>query len=300
MKAVSKDRRGYDEATANFIGAACDLLLIAFPAEIHSIYLLGSWARHDEIATSDVDLLLVLNRRPKASKRAEIRAFISTLNRMAETRLDIGVYVRSELKCGVTPYMKRHKVLAGNDLLRGAPLISRPEAILLFAAQSLRFMRTARGGTKTLAFPLRYPSPSGRYHGYDTHGIRPASGGFKPGLNTLVNLVSSIATFRLLALGGTFPADKLSAAAAYRKHLPKDPWRQLVVETIELCRNRCQGRLPADRATGRSLSRLCRRILDLENDFLGTLNADLLRHIPRNDRDLRRRAAILLKSLKTR
>ena len=300
MTSESTRRQHSVDATAKFIGTACDLLLVAFPAQIHSIYLLGSWARRDVIATSDVDIALVLNPGATPSRRAQMRTFIATLNRISETRLDVGLYLPPELKRGVTPYMKRYRVLAGKDLLKAAPPLPRPDSILFFAAQSLRFMRLVRGRRATLPYPLRFPSPSGRFHGYETRGLRPAGGGFLPGLNTLVSLVAYIAIFRLLVLAGEAPSDKRSLVARYRKLLRDDPWRPLVEETHALCRIRCQGRVPGDREGRKRLSRLCRKILDLENDSLDFLIMNLPRAIPGNDRGLRLRAQAVLRTIRTR
>lgn len=284
---------------ARFVDGICKLFLAAFPGRIRSVCLLGSRAIANEIENSDVDIAIVFKGVATPRVRKKAWDFMNALCEVSPVMMDLTVLDSRDLRAGVRPSVKIGKVVFGDDVLKTCKLKPRRELLAWFAFSALFFVWLARDKPKVIAYPLDFPDPGDRLGGYWRKGTCVAENEFRPGLNLLVNLVVSLANFRLALLTGTFVPNKSLTVSSYRRALPGDPWLKLTEETYAFCRGRLKGRLPRLAADRRKLARLCRRVLAFENECLSLciLNAGRLVNV--DDADLRRRMKGFVNAVKT-
>lgn len=282
------------------LDAICKQLICAFSRGLRAIYLTGSRARGDSIPSSDVDLSLVF---AGSFSRSEVRALADRARSICSEAgivTDVEVIDDQRLKYGITPKTKQNMLLFGEDILDGCPLMSADRLSLVFARHAMRFIRIVRGRPEKLRYPLGYPVPASELRGYEVHGIRTAEGRYLPGLNNLLNLVSSIGTFRLAVSAAFFGPDKGTTARTYRAMLPNDPWGPLVEEVYSLCRVRCSGKLPATAADLEALIRCIDRIPEFENSFVVQMLQEMPRLLEHRDSESRWTALATLRGLEGR
>jgi predicted nucleotidyltransferase len=252
------------------IKSICDLFLTEFPGELSGIYLLGSRKAGADIPTSDIDLAVVFKGPFVEEKNRAAREFSKSLGSLSPVMLDITLLAEDDARMGIRPYLRLGRLLAGVDVLANCPLKPAPALIGFYAYSALFFMWVIRGRPDELKHPLSYPAADQFYRGYDIRGVATGENKFRPGFNTFVNLVVSIANFRLAAQAGEFVPSKSRTVEQYRRHLPNDPWRGLVEDVYELGRTRWGGRLPESEPDRSRMAARCQEALAFENDCLGT------------------------------
>ncbi len=250
-----------------FFAAVAQVLTIAFPGDVRSLYVLGSRADATAIPSSDVDLAVILRTGIDPATELNVERLVEAVGQICPVMLDVTVLREDELTRGVAPNLKTHRLLLGPDLLGNCPLIPKAQLVFFYAGLAIHFAMVVRGG-RYLTLPLAYPEPGGFFCGYERQGIRVADGIYVPGFNLFVSLVLALASFRLATRAGVFPTSKSEILGAYRLHLPDDALLPIVTDAYEICRLRLQGRVPADGAERRQIALRCRELLPFENEFL--------------------------------
>lgn len=261
----------------------------AYPARLRAVYLLGSRALGEALATSDLDLGLVFSGALGREDRDRVWDHLKTVG-PGPVPVDLVILDEGELGRGVRPRMKQGRLLAGEDVLKDCPLLPPEELLGHFAYSALFFIWLIRGKPEELRPPLAYPSPDGPCGGYADRGEWEGGDRFSPGLGTLVNLVVSLANFRLAEIGIYFPS-KTQTVREYRRHLPDDPWLDLVEQVYADGRLRWQGRVPQDEAGRRRLEAWCPRVLAFENAVLHACIGRLPEFLRLENSDLRAKFA---------
>ena len=251
------------------VGEWGERLLAAFPAEVRSVYLLGSRALGAEVPGSDVDLAIICAGAAPPERRRAAAEWVGAQGRARGIPVDVTLLDEPRLAQGIRPYLRIGRLVAGPDLLRGLPLRPDPELVAYYAHLAAYFIWAVRGRPAALAYPLEYPAPTEPYRGYERNGIRTGEDRYDAGWAMLVNTVVSLANFRLARLAGEFVPNKSLTVAAYRRLLPSDPWLDLVAGVYELGRIRGAGRMPEAPAERARLAGYCREVLALENEGLG-------------------------------
>jgi predicted nucleotidyltransferase len=283
---------------ADPIGGACGRILAAFPGKIAGIYLLGSRAIGQDDEGSDVDLGVVFRGEAEAGLRRAAKDLAAELSRTSAVPVDLDVLDEADAARGIRPRWSAGRLLAGDDVLSGRPLLPLEELEFYFGHLAVYFSWAVRGRPDIIRYPLGYPG-DGAYFGYERNGIRAGAGDYRPGCKMLVNVVLCAAQYRLIRGSGVSTTSKHLTAEAYRRSLPGDPWAGLVSSADELCRIRLRGRLPEDEADRRELSEICRRLPDLENDAFGSCLLDLPRLGRVRDPDLRLRLMGIVDQVRT-
>jgi hypothetical protein len=263
-------------------------LLADFPADIRSVYLLGSRALGVETAGSDVDLAIICAGAAPQERRRAAAEWVEAQGRARGIMVDATLLDEPGLGRGIRPHLRIGRLLAGPDLLRGLPLRPEPELVAYYAHLAAYFIWAVRGRPPALAYPLEYPAPAEAYCGYERNGIRTGENRYDAGWAMLVNTVVSLANFRLARLAGEFVPNKSLTVAAYRRLLPADPWLELVAGVYELGRIRGAGRMPEAPAERERLAGYCRGVLALENEGLGACLL-LMPQVAGFDEELRQR-----------
>jgi hypothetical protein len=280
-----------------FYAAFTDLIGAAFPARIRSVYLLSSRADGSAILTSDVDFAIVFQDQIDDAERPLIKKILNALQGISPVMLDTLVTSEAEVHRGITPTLQHYRLLSGPDILRDLPLRPKPELMLYFAGLVIHFIQAIRGQSGPLHFPLAYPGPVTGYCGYEKFGTRTGEGEYRPGLNLLVTLVLAIASYRLADLADVFTRAKSATVPNYEKHLPDDFWRPMIVELHRLARTRLGGKLPTEASDRDRLYHWCPRVLDLENEFLGSLIMSIESWLPIEEPSYRRQLEGFVRTL---
>jgi predicted nucleotidyltransferase len=252
------------------IKSVCNLILTAFPGEVRAIYLLGSRAAGGGLPTSDIDLAVVFKGPFVEERDREVREFAKSLDRLSPVMLDVTLLAEDEARQGIRPYLRLGRLLTGTEILAQCPLKPAPALIGFYTYTALFFMWVIRGRPVELTYPLEYPSAGGFYRGYDVRGVVTGENEFRPGFNTFVNLIASIANFRLATLAGEFIPSKSRTVEQYQLRLPNDPWQGLVEDVFDQGRDRWGGREPESESGRARLARRCREALAFENECFGT------------------------------
>lgn len=280
-------------------GEVCRRLLARFPGRIRGIHLLGSRALGCELDSSDLDLAVVFvgTARPGAAREAQELA--ADFRRSSPVMLDLMVLDEEEARRGVRPHLKIGRLLAGDDVLRDAPLKPVAEVLGYCAYSALYCSWIIRGRPAVLQHPLAWPDPQGEFYGYERNGIWAGEKAYRPGVSNLLNLVMSVANLRLVAEKGEMVPNKSLVPGRYRELFPDDPRGPLVADTYELCRRRWRGALPEAPDDRRALSALCRPLPDFENEAVNLCVTHLRQFVAADNANLRRRWRGVLKVLRS-
>lgn len=266
-----------------------EAFLAAFPGRILSVYLLGSRAVGREIESSDLDLGLVFSGRLGRGERDRAWEFLHG-RPAGPVPVELVLLDEAGIARGVRPRIQQGRLLLGEDVLKGRPLLPRSELLGHFAYSAAYFIWLVRNKPVRLRYPLGYPAPGQPFEGYTDAGRWEGGDRFSPGLDVLVNLVLSVANFRLALEGIYFPS-KAATAEEYRRAFPGGPWTDLVEEVYEYGRIRWKGRLPAEEGDRERIREWCPQILAFENEFLDGCIRRILELLSIEDEELRSRLA---------
>jgi hypothetical protein len=265
-----------------------DRILAEFPGEIRSLYLLGSRALGSEIEGSDVDFAVLFQGENTPARRQALARWVEGARRPGEPMLEATLLDLGDLDRGLRPHMLIARLLAGEDVFQGRPLKPAETLLGYYVHLALYFIWAVRGRPASLHHPLGYPG-DGEFFGYERFGLRVGENEYVPGFAQLVNDVNCLATL-CLAKRSEFIPSKSMVAAAYVRCFPGDPRADLVAGVFELGRDRWRGRIPPVAADRERLAGYCRRLLDFENDVMGSCFPLLPRMAASEDSEVRLRA----------
>ena len=260
-----------------------------FPDQIVSYYITGSRAVNQNIDSSDFDLAFVIKDSKDPLKHITNEQFTEAYKLTKQIRsisrypVDITILGEQNIKYGgVLACIKQRFLVTGTDVLTDTPLISGVKLQLIHSKVVLHNMRILRD-SEVLFYPLDYPDSKDRYCGYTKHGQWSAGDTFQEGLNTLVCLVTIIATLRLSIYANILSPSKQYTFENYRKLLPNDKWVDLIEDIFQICRIDCKGKVPDSPAIRFKIETVCKEVLNMENDFINMLLTDTSFWIDPND-----------------
>ena len=251
-----------------------------YPDQVVSYYLTGSRAAGHETATSDYDLAFVVKDKNDPEKHVTFEEFQSmqlTINDIRKTSkypLDVTIVGEQNMKYGdVMACTKQRVLLYGTDVLKTVETLGGIKLQLIFSKVVLHNMQVLRG-TDVLNYPLSCPDSKDPYYGYTKNGIWNADGSYKEGLDVLVCLITVIASLRLSVFADVQSPGKHYTANHYRSLMPGDIWTELIEDVYNICKVKCQGQIPSDEDTIKKVKQICKRTLEMENQFLRMLTAN--------------------------
>lgn len=286
------DHGDIDRALADVV----TLLVQRFPAQLRSIYLLGSWAYGDVRPTSDIDAVAVF--RPDTSREVEREAEAAVDAYGAEHRLPIGLFsaVEGRIRCLARVQLKQSALLLYGDDIR--PEIELPTPIA-WAREQMHGMYLVTGfsrGLEVMDLPLDYLAPDDEFFGLATERAQDGNGNRRPGTRDLVTGAGWYASALLAWRTSVILVRKVDVPDAYATHLGGD-WAPFLHDLFASCRDRWSYAIPADPADRQHLRELCRRSLDFENHFLSSYRDFVLGELSSTDEEVRGSAMRTLERL---
>ncbi len=240
-----------------------NLVELAFPDRIHSVYLIGSYTDGTATPNSDVDLTIIFKNnisKEEFYKLKEVAANISTFIPVNLDYTGIGEDVVRKFDVG----LKLCSVhLCGEDIREEIRLIS----IETYTRQCMygdtisKMAYTARR-TKQLVYPIQYPDPTDKYYGYAYDRIEQ-----KPQTKVLISVVLRITAALISFKTRQYAVPKRHAVSLYRSSIG-DEWSALIEDIYHLCRTKWNSEIPTSEADQEALREICEQVLELENHFL--------------------------------
>jgi predicted nucleotidyltransferase len=251
-------------------------LLLAFPARIRSIYLLGSYAFGHALPSSDVDLVVVFGGQVGAQEERDAHALVAEL--AAQTTFDLGALVTDEDQLRV------------NERGRGAPYFPVPMIVLasiwlygedqrtsyrLWPASTwgrhclrLRYLHTGVDRRLTsVCLPLPLPNSADTFGGYLSPPRNKGSHAPPSSTRDLVTRAGWLATARVALDANHYIVRKVDVVSSYAR-LIADQWTPFLVELFAACRDRWQYGIPAAATAQAHLRGLCTQYGEFENACL--------------------------------
>ncbi|HYI16650.1 MAG TPA: nucleotidyltransferase domain-containing protein [Thermomicrobiales bacterium] len=229
---------------------------------VRAVYVFGSVAEGTSIASSDIDLFVVV--------RGDLDADAARLREIAGgvegPPLDLVVLSEGELRRdGHFRLERASRLISGDDIRPELPPTTLDTFIRRYSEAPLAYMSILRAG-RSIAAPLYYPDPSGSYFGYDSRALPPA-GVSTHNIKGLVALICWISTLRLVREKSIMAASKSESVSAYAAEI-SDGWTSYVEDIYRLGHDRWHYLVPDDSSDQELLRDLCERTLSFENDYL--------------------------------
>ena len=251
-----------------------------YPEQIVSYYLTGSRAAGHESTTSDYDLTFVVKDKKDPERHITFEEFqnmqltIADIRKTSKYPLDVTIIGEQNIKYGdVMACTKQRVLLYGIDVLKTVKTLKGVKLQLIFSKVVLHNMKVLRG-MDVLNYPLLYPNEQDEYYGYTKSGIWNADGSYREGLDVLVCLITVIASLRLSIFSDVQSTGKHYTATHYRRLLPNDIWTDLIEDVYNVCKVTYQSELPTDKVNMEKVKLLCKRTLEMENQFLQMLTSN--------------------------
>ena len=243
-------------------------ILAALPDRLRAVYALGSYADDSAVATSDLDLELIITGRFRDGEQTLIQALLADCAAQAEGELDGAVVDEDSLAAGARPTLKLgSRLLWGEDVRESLPLM--PLAVWTRDRMHTSYWRLSRLFARPLplTIPLDYPDPDDACYGYARRPVHLPGGEQEPGTRDLMRAVGWMATALLAYQTGQYVATKRACAALYREHIG-DEWSDLLDDLAVWVRGAWEYRIPATPDERTRLRAICARTLAFENHFL--------------------------------
>lgn len=238
------------------------------PNRLRAVYVLGSYADASAVATSDLDLKLIIADSFRDGERARTQAFLAECASRAEGELDIEVADEESLRAGVSPTLKLgSRLLWGTDLCQSLEIMPLPAWTRDRMHSSYWRLAGLFSRPTPLAMPLDYPDPGDEFYGYAHRLTHAPDGELVPGTRDLMRAVGWMATALVAYRAGQYVATKRACAPMYRDCIG-DEWSSLLDDMSTWVRAAWQYRIPAAPEDRARLRALCTRALGFENHFL--------------------------------
>ncbi|HLI50652.1 MAG TPA: hypothetical protein VKU87_02580 [Thermomicrobiaceae bacterium] len=248
------------------------------PGCVLAYYLDGSLADGDSIATSDLDLTLVITSCVEggdAGDHDKLNEIAARCQRDAGLELDIGLLDERELANGLTPMLKyASRLIHGEDIRDRYPLLAIEDWTRERMNAAYWLMNRVFDRPAAVHIPLGYPDPDDLFYGYARRPIRLSDGSFAASTRDLVRVSGWIATALVAHRASRYVSRKRDCHREYRYAIG-DQWSNLLDDIYERCRTDWGYLIPAGSEDRRRLRTICRQMLGFENHFL-TIYRDLL------------------------
>lgn len=279
-----------DEALRALV-AACNATL---PGRLRSVYATGSYGDETALASSDLDVTLVVAGRLTAKERALAEGAVAGVARECGIELDATVAGEEDLARGVPPLLKLGgRCVWGEDRRDAMPLvpIERWARERMHAASWL--IVNIFGRPVPVSLPLHYPAASEEFFGYTRRTARLPDGRDVPSTRDLIRVTGWAATALVALHGRAYIARKREMPAAYRQYIG-DEHSALHEDIASWCRERWAYLIPDDAPSRAHLRDLCARALAFENRFLREYREWVLGELRSPDSNARQAARKML------
>jgi hypothetical protein len=235
--------------------ATITALEATFPGRIRGYYVEGSYTDGTDVATSDLDLVVVFRDACGDAERARAGAVSNSCDPNGGVELDIVIADEEELSRGAYPTLKLgSRCVYGDDIRDSLALLPIDEWTRqrMHAAYTLIVRIFDR--PVPARYPLAYPDPHGDYYGYDNRTVRLSDGRDVPSTRNLIRVTGWAATALLALRAGVYIARKSDCHAAYHRYIG-DEWTDLLDSLYRRCRTDWRYLIPAsdgDRAALRA------------------------------------------------
>ncbi len=239
-----------------------------FPTRIRAYYIEGSYANSTNVASSDLDVLLIFKHKFADDEQQQAEALANQQSATCKLELDIEFVDEQSLIGGVSPTLKFGSTLIyGEDTRDSLQLVSLAEWTRDRMHSSLwRTVHLCHRPT-IIRYPLTYPDPQDEFYGYTTRLLRLPNGQEVPCTRDLIRLVGWSATAILAFQAGEYVPSKSECHKLYSACF-SDEWGQLLQDIYELCRGKWNYLIPKQQEERNILRNICERTLGFENHFL--------------------------------
>ena len=241
----------------------------AFPRRVAAYYLEGSYADGTAVATSDLDLTIVLvTPFASAAEAEQARQLAEACSGSVGPALDLTLVAESELREHADPMFKLGaRLVSGRDVREGVPLLP----IGAWARQRMHaafwLMINVLERPQPVRAPLVFPRSEAPLYGYAERRVRLADGREIHTTRNLVRVMGWIATARIAHEAGQYVVRKRDCAVIYRQAI-HDEWTSLLEQIDQQCLTAWQYRVPDEPGQQAELRALLARTLAFENHFL--------------------------------
>jgi hypothetical protein len=240
----------------------------ALPRRLRSVYVTGSYSDDTALASSDLDITLVLLGPLTPEERTAAERVVRGVAERCGIELDAAVADEDELARGAPPLLKLSgRCVWGEDRRDAMALIP----IELWARERMHaaywLMVNIFGRPTPVTLPLRYPDAGDEFFGYTRRTVRLPDGRDVPSTRDLIRVTGWAATALVALHGRAYVARKRELPAAYRRYIGGE-YAMLHEEITRWCREEWCYLIPDDAAGRVLLHDLCARTLAFENHFL--------------------------------
>jgi hypothetical protein len=256
----------------------------AFPNRISGYYAEGSYADQSAVATSDLDLTLVLHSPVTTpAEQKLVSHLIAACEQSSPIELDITLTDVQQLQQSADPMFKLGAcLLYGTDIRDTIPLMP----ITLWARQRMHaafwLMVHIFHRRQPIAAPLPYPDSGDAFYGYATRTMRLADGTEIYTTRNLIRVTGWIATARIAYQAHQYVVRKRECVCTYRRAI-NDAWTSLLDAIDQRCRTAWQYRIPETRAERAELRDITAQTLGFENHFLNIYQQFLVAELASSD-----------------
>lgn len=250
----------------------------AFPGQIAGYYVEGSYADRTQLATSDIDLVLVF-RQPFAheeERKAAEQAW-DRHNQGSTLEVDLVLTNEQKLRDGVNPNVKMGSLFVyGEDVCHRYPIVPIESWTSERMHASYWLLVNVYQRPKPVQLMLDFPDPVDEFYGYTNRTIHLPDGREVPCTRNLVRTTGWAATALLALQARQYAAKKRACVQLYREHIG-DEWTSLLEEIETFCRDTWQYLIPDEPAAREHLRAICAHTLLFERHFLVLYKDYLLR-----------------------
>jgi predicted nucleotidyltransferase len=282
---------GIAEADAILSGLV-GILDMLFPGRILATYVTGSYADGTAISASDLDVSVIFKGNIETDERERVWRLAEHLSLFTHVRVDLEGKGEEEVVASGYELKLGGLLVSGDDLKSRIQLPPVEQYVReTMHGPPFAFMVRVARQREWAAYPLDYPDPSGEFYGYDNDPIEGSRD-----TKVLVAIAGHIAAALIALRTGRFVSSKSQSFRLYRE-LVDDNWANLLDGIYKFCRTKWQYAIPSGSEDREKLRGICRRLLKLENHFLGIYRDYLLKELSSADYDSALRALTRLSEI---
>lgn len=250
-----------------------------FHGRIRAYYVIGSFARGNPVANSDLDMVVVFRQMPGQDEEARARQEARVWRR-GQNGLELDLNIQGEsamLRTGLPDIRVAALPVFGEDIRDRMG----PVEMETFLRRRMHFAwepsARARPRLPYLSPPLDFPDPFNPFFGYACNRVPTPEGKKIAATKALIGCVGKPAT-ALLARAGIYAGSKEDCIRLFREHIG-GAGADLLEAIERSCRRAWGYGIPAPEEDRDRLRTLCRQTLAFENDFLSRYRDFLLEEL---------------------
>jgi hypothetical protein len=266
-----------------------------FPNRISGYYVEGSYADGSAVATSDLDLTLVLRSPLTTSAEHELaNHLINACKLLSAVELDITLMDAPQPQQHIEPLFKLGaRLLYGTDIRDTLPLMP----IAIWARQRMHaafwLMIHVFQRPQPVTFPLAYPNPTDSFYGYASRPLALADGTTIATTRNLIRVTGWIASARIAYQAQQYVIRKRECVRMYQQTI-NDEWAWLLDQIERCCRMAWHYRIPTSSHEQAELRTIMEQTLAFENHFLTLYQQFLVSELSHSDPGVQRLAMEML------